>query len=60
LGKFWKVWQWKTLVFMAISSILRPNGTFYVRLVHFSRFGMLYGKISGNPEVGGANFNPVA
>jgi hypothetical protein len=36
LGKFWKVLQWKMMVFfMAILSILRPNDIFYGHLVHF-------------------------
>jgi hypothetical protein len=36
LGKVCKVLQWKTLVFsMANLSILRPNGIFYGRWVHF-------------------------
>jgi hypothetical protein len=35
LGKFWRVLQWKMLVyFMAIWSILRPYGIFYGHLVH--------------------------
>jgi hypothetical protein len=49
-GKLWRALRWKKLVFfMAILSILRPNGIFYSHLVHFvviwyifSRFGMLY------------------
>jgi hypothetical protein len=36
LGKFWKVLQWKILVFfMALLSILRPIVIFYGHLVHF-------------------------
>jgi hypothetical protein len=36
LGKFWKVLQWKMLVFfVAILSISRPNGVFNGHLVHF-------------------------
>jgi hypothetical protein len=35
-GKFWKVLQWKMLVFfMAILSILPPGGIFCDHLVHF-------------------------
>jgi hypothetical protein len=57
LGKFWKVLQWKTLVFFSIIlSILRPNVVFYGHLLHlvviwyiFSRFGMLYREKSGSP-----------
>jgi hypothetical protein len=44
LGKFWRVLQWKTLVyFVAICYI-------YGHLVYFYRFGMLYLEKSGNPE----------
>jgi hypothetical protein len=57
LGKFWKVLQWKMLVFVtAILSILRPKwynfvhyAKFCAHLVYFSRFGMLYREKSGNP-----------
>jgi hypothetical protein len=57
LGKFGKVLQGKTFVFfVAILSILWPNGLFYDNLVRFvvicyilSRFGMLYIEKSGNP-----------
>jgi hypothetical protein len=57
LGKFWKDLQWKMFgIYRAILSILRPNGIFYVHLVHFvvmwyifTRFGMLYREKSGNP-----------
>jgi hypothetical protein len=36
LGKFWKVFPWKTLkFFIAILSILWPNGIFNGQLVHF-------------------------
>jgi hypothetical protein len=36
LGKFWKAWQWKMLVFFVANfSILLPNGSFYGHLVHF-------------------------
>jgi hypothetical protein len=57
LGKFWRTLNWKRLVyFMAILSILRPNGLFYAHLVHFvviwyilPSFGMLYREKSGNP-----------
>jgi hypothetical protein len=37
-------------IFMAILSILRPNGTIYDHLVYFSCFGMLYQEKSGNPD----------
>jgi hypothetical protein len=52
LGKFWRVFQWKMLVyFMAIWSNLRPFGTFYDgHLVYFTAiwyifwpFGIVYG-----------------
>jgi hypothetical protein len=37
LGKFWRVLQWKMLVyFMSIWSILCPFGLFYVHLVYFT------------------------
>jgi hypothetical protein len=64
LGKFWRVLQWKMLVyfyvhlvyFRAIWSIFGPFGLFLVLLVYFmviwyifSRFGMLYREKSGNP-----------
>jgi hypothetical protein len=57
LGKFWRVLQWKMLVyFIAIWSIFRPFGifcgTFVIfcgNLVHFPRFGILYQEKSGNP-----------
>jgi hypothetical protein len=36
LGKFWRVLQWKMLVyFMRIWSILRQIGLFYAHLVYF-------------------------
>jgi hypothetical protein len=39
LGKFWRVLQWKFLVyFMVICTILRPFGVFYGYLVYFSPF----------------------
>jgi hypothetical protein len=35
LGKFWRVWQWKMLVYyIAIWSILMPFGMFYCHLVY--------------------------
>jgi hypothetical protein len=38
-GKFWRVLQWKMLVyFMAIWSILRPFGIFYVVTWYFFPF----------------------
>jgi hypothetical protein len=57
LGKFWRVLQWKLLVyFMAICYILGPFVKFCGHLVYilgeleyFSRFGMLYQDKSGNP-----------
>jgi hypothetical protein len=57
LGKFWRVFQWKMLVyFVAIWFILRPFGIVCARLVYFMvscyifhRFGMLYKEKSGNP-----------
>jgi hypothetical protein len=57
LGKFWRILQWKILVyFLAIWSIFRPFGicilwpfgAFYGHLVYFPRFGMLYQEIYGN------------
>jgi hypothetical protein len=58
LGKFWRVLQWKLLVyFMAIWSILRPFGIFCGYLVYFMvicyifpRYGMRYLEKSGNPN----------
>jgi hypothetical protein len=58
LGKFWRVLQWKILVyFMTIWSILRPLEIFYGNLAYFvviwyifSRFGMLHQEKSGNPD----------
>jgi hypothetical protein len=58
LGKFWRVLQWKILVyFMAIWSILRIFDIFYGHLVYFppswqtfSRFGLLHKEKSGNPD----------
>jgi hypothetical protein len=56
LGKFWRVLQWKMLVYyMAIWSIIRLFSLFYGHLgicmlghlVYFSRFGMLYQVKSG-------------
>jgi hypothetical protein len=57
LGKFWKVLQWKMLVFLGpFLSLLWPNGLFYGHLVHFvviwyifPRFGISYREKSGNP-----------
>jgi hypothetical protein len=58
LGKFWRVLQWKMLVYfiMTIWPILRPFGIFWGNLVHclviwyiFSRFGMLSQDKSGSP-----------
>jgi hypothetical protein len=57
LGKFWKVLQWTTLVFLwKFLPNLSPIGIFYGHLVHsvvfwyiFSRFGMLRREKSGNP-----------
>jgi hypothetical protein len=60
LGKFWRVLQWKMLVyFMSIWTILRPLEIFYGPLVYFKviwffpRFGMLYQEKSGNPALRG-------
>jgi hypothetical protein len=36
--------------FTGIWDILRPFGTFCVRLVHFSGFGIMFQEKSGNPE----------
>jgi hypothetical protein len=60
LGKFWRVLQWKILVyFMTIWSYLRPVDIFCGHLVHFmviwyifSRLGKLYHEKSGNPAAG--------
>jgi hypothetical protein len=50
LGKFWRVLQWKILVyFMAIWYILWPFGIFMFIWYQFSRFGILYQEKSGNP-----------
>jgi hypothetical protein len=57
LGKFWRVLQWKILVYiLTIWSILRPSEVFYGHLVYFvviwyisPRFGMLYHEKTGNP-----------
>jgi hypothetical protein len=57
LGKFWRDWQWKMLVyFMTIGSILLLFALFCGHLVYFMaiwyilpRFGMLYQEKSGNP-----------
>jgi hypothetical protein len=57
LGKFWRVLQWKMLVyFVAIWSILRPFGILYDHLAYFSPFpyifpyfGILHPEKSGNP-----------
>jgi hypothetical protein len=57
LGKFWRVLQWKVLVyFMDTWSILRYLVIFYGHLVYFvviyyifSHFGILYQEKSGNP-----------
>jgi hypothetical protein len=39
LGKFWKVLQWKMLLYyMAIRSIFQPFGKFYGHLVYFYPF----------------------
>jgi hypothetical protein len=55
LGKFWRVLQWKMLVyFFTIWSILRPIGIFYGHLVYFvviwytlPHFGILCQEKSG-------------
>jgi hypothetical protein len=50
LGKFWRVLQWKMLVyFVAIRPIFLPLGIFCGLLVYISRFGLLYQEKSGNP-----------
>jgi hypothetical protein len=57
LGNFWRVVQWKMLVyFMDVWSILQPFGILYGLLVYFlviwyifPSFGMLYQEKSGNP-----------
>jgi hypothetical protein len=60
LGKFWRVLQWKMLVyFMDTWSILRSFvigilltfGIVRGNLVYFPRFGILYQEKSGNPDV---------
>jgi hypothetical protein len=63
LGKFWRVLQWKILVFfMSILStvhILGQNVVFYGHMVHacfghlvyLSHFGMLHREKSGNTEL---------
>jgi hypothetical protein len=56
-GKFWRVLQWKMLVYYIASwSILLLFGLFCVHLVYFKAiwstvplFGMLYQEKSGNP-----------
>jgi hypothetical protein len=49
LGEFWRVLQWKMLVYlMGIWSILQTFGIFRGNLVHVSSFGMLYQDKSGN------------
>jgi hypothetical protein len=58
LGKFWRVLQWKILVyFIIIWSFLRPLEIFYGHLVYFvvnwyisPRFGILHQEKSGNPD----------
>jgi hypothetical protein len=54
LGRFWRVLQWKMLVYlMAIWSIsanfVWHFGKFCGHLVYFPRFGILYHGKSGNP-----------
>jgi hypothetical protein len=59
LGKFWKVLQWKMLVFLwplclpslrpIVVPILCSYGTFCGHLVHFFCFGILNWDKSGNP-----------
>jgi hypothetical protein len=57
LGKFWRVLQWKILVyFMTIWSILLPLEILYGHLAYFAviwyifpRFGILCQEKSGNP-----------
>jgi hypothetical protein len=57
LGKFWRVLQWKILVYFTDNrSIFLPLDIFYGRfgifcgnLVSFPRFGKLYQEKSGNP-----------
>jgi hypothetical protein len=57
LGKFWRVSQWKMLVyFMDIWSIFRPVDVlilwpFVVIWYIFPRFGILYQEKSGNPDL---------
>jgi hypothetical protein len=70
LGKFWRVLQWKMLLyFMAIWSILPQFGIFCGHLVYFMvswyiflSVGMLYQEKSGNPGFDlkeGSNFDKV-
>jgi hypothetical protein len=57
LGKFWRVLQWKMMVyfiehlvhFMVFCYILDTFGIVRGNLVYFSRFGTLYQEKSGNP-----------
>jgi hypothetical protein len=58
LGKFWRVFQWKMLVyFMDTWSILHTVFRYILwtfgivrgHLVYFSRFSILYEEKSGNP-----------
>jgi hypothetical protein len=59
LGKFWRVLQWKMLVyFMDIWSILQTFYIFHDHLVYqvviwyiFPRFGIMHQQKSGNPDV---------
>jgi hypothetical protein len=66
LGKFWRVLQWKILVyFIIIWSFLRPLEIFYGHLVYFvvnwyisPRFGILHQEKSGNPGEEGRSPTP--
>jgi hypothetical protein len=58
MGKYWRVMQWKMLVyyvyghlvyFMPLWYIVHPFDTFLVNLMYFSRFGILHQEKSGNP-----------
>jgi hypothetical protein len=56
LGKFWRLLQWKMLVyFMDTGSILRSFGKVCGNLVNFSRFGILNGEKSGDPDLHSAD-----
>jgi hypothetical protein len=45
LGKFWRVLQWKTLVYMSTWYILRPFWYIYGRLIYFMVIWYIYGRL---------------